>query len=285
MRVSRSALCIFAFACGVASAQGVESDLSFEVASVKPSGPHSVRNSDGGPGSHDPERFAFTSAVLRDLLFRAYGVDFYREQIEGPAWIDTEKYDVAVKIPKGTTKEQFRQMLRNLLTERFKLEVHRDTRLLAVYELAVSKHGPKLKASIPNGAVRDLPAAQPAIGAEDKNGFPLLPPGRPTWVMSNRVGVSRLAAQQQRVSVLSQILTLPLGRPIIDKTGLTGLYDFTLEYDPRPATRTSATDSQEASAPDIFIAIQQQLGLKLVDAKDPLDVVVVDHALKVPTEN
>jgi uncharacterized protein (TIGR03435 family) len=76
-----------------------------------------------------------------------------------------------------------------------------------------------------------------------------------------------------------------LGRPVIDKTGLTGLYDFTLEFDPRAATGGTPVDGQDPPAPDIFIAIQQQLGLRLLDAKVPFDVVVVDSAERVPSEN
>jgi hypothetical protein len=104
-------------ACGQPLGQPGESNISFEVASVKPSGPQSVRLSNGGPGTRNPERFTSTRAVLRDLIFRAYTVDDYWAQILGPAWIDKEEYDVAVKIPPGTSDEQFRVMLRNLLAE------------------------------------------------------------------------------------------------------------------------------------------------------------------------
>lgn len=276
---------IFAWVCGAALGQAVERNLSFEVGSVKPSRPKSVRNSDGGPGSRDPERFTFTGADLRDLLFLAYGVKYYREQISGPGWIDTEEYDVAVKIAPGTTEEQFQQMLQNLLAERFSLMVHHDTKVLSVYELVVAKDGPKLKKSVQDPAASVLPPAQPVIGAEDKNGFPQLPPGRPSWSTINRSGRSRLAVKQQPVGVLTKILARRLDRPIIDRTALTGLYDFTLEFDPRAATGGPPAPSQEVPAPDIFIAIQQQLGLKLVGAKAPLDVVVVDHAEKIPNAN
>jgi hypothetical protein len=121
--------------------------LSFEVASLKPSGPRSIRGSDGGPGSRDPERFTFGSATLRDLLFNAYRApqDDYHEQISGPGWIDTERYDIAVKMPRGTTKEQFQLMLQTLLAERFNLAIHHDTKVLPVYDLVVGKNGPKLR--------------------------------------------------------------------------------------------------------------------------------------------
>lgn len=277
-------IAIFAFVCGVALGQAKDDSLSFEVTSVKPSGSQSVRMSNGGPGTRDPERFTFSKAVLRDLLYRAYSLDDPYAQISGPAWIDTQAYDIAVKIPAGASKEQFQRMLQNMLAERFKLVVHHDTKVLPVYELVVAKNGPKLKESELNPA-SDLPPAQPQPFAEDKNGFPLLPPGRATWMMLNRPGRSRLAAQQQSASILTTVLRSPLGRPLIDKTGLTGLYDFTLEFDPRAATGGTPADGQELSAPDIFIAIQQQLGLKLVDTKAPFDVVVVDQVAKTPSEN
>lgn len=277
--------CIFAFVSTATFGQAGEGSLSFEVASVRPSGPQSVRGSNGGPGTRDPERFTFSKAVLRDLLFRAYGVEDYWAQISGPGWIDTDEYDLSAKVPPGTTKEQFQQMLQNLLAERFKLVIHHDTKVLPVYELTVAKSGPKLKESAPDPAAQGLPPVQPAFGAEDKNGFPQLPPGRATWMMMNRAGRSRLAAQQQRASVLTSILRMPVDRPIIDKTGLTGLYDFTLEFDPRAATGGTPLDGREAPAPDIFIAVQQQLGLRLVEAKAPFDVIVVNQAQRVPTEN
>src|SRR5580658_10327964 len=108
---------------------------TFEVASVKRSGPDSVPMSNGGPGTRDPELYTFNRATLRDLIFEAYGLDYYREQVDGLAWIDNEPYDVAARIPPGTTKDQFRLMLQGLLAERFKLQVHRESRVLPVYTL------------------------------------------------------------------------------------------------------------------------------------------------------
>src|SRR5258708_29249242 len=118
---------------------------SFEVACVKPSGPKSVRNSEGGPGTKEPERFVFTSATLHDLVFRAYGLVVYREQISGPSWIENERYDIVVKMAPGTTKEQYQQMLQNLLAERFGVVVHHETKRLPGYELVIGKHGSKFK--------------------------------------------------------------------------------------------------------------------------------------------
>jgi uncharacterized protein (TIGR03435 family) len=281
---------IVALAFGAAWGQTPTSNLSFEVASVKPSGPQSVRGSSGGPGTRDPERFTYSGAVLRDLLFNAYlqtGVDGYRDQISGPGWIDTEKYDVAVKIPPGTTKEQFRKMLQSMLAERFELVVHHETKVLPVYELVVAKNGPKLTESTLKASVEMRDAVVLSTGSpemdHDENGFPVLPAGRPGLAMRLGPGtVNHLKARQQPTSKLAQMLSLYAGRRVIDKTGLTGEYDFTLYYGQQ---LTDASAADEDPAPILFDAVQQQLGLKLVEAKAPFDVVVVDHAEKAPSEN
>jgi uncharacterized protein (TIGR03435 family) len=247
----------------LASSTGSAQDAppAFEVASVKPSTPQSIRMFDGGPGTHDPGMISYSRATLHDLLYQAYGL-FDFEQIAGPEWLGTERYEIAAKIPKGTTKEQFRIMLQGLLAERFKVAVHHDTRIFQVYELAIGKNGPKLKE---------------ANTDSDKDGFPHLPAGR-AGLLVNYVGVrARLTARQQPLSALANSLRLSAGRPILDKTGLTGNYDFTLEY--------SLRESIDDPIPGLLDALPQQLGLKLEDRKAPFDIIVVDHAEKVPTGN
>jgi uncharacterized protein (TIGR03435 family) len=276
---------LFVVAADFASGQTSERNLSFEVASVKQSGPGSVRNFEGGPGTKDPERFTATCAVLRDLLYRAYRVrgDDYLEQLSGPGWIDTEKYDVVVKIPPGTTRAQFQRMLQNLLAERFGLVVHHETKVLPIYELVVAKNGPKLKeaAEPPAGQPVQSPGGRLPV---DRDGFLILPAGQPN--LAWRFGPGRLAhwtAKGQSMEAFAVALNqgLAAGRRVIDKTGLTGKYDFTLYYEfPIPGAPPS-----EDPAPDLDQALQQQLGLRLVEGKAPFDVVVVDHADRVPTEN
>jgi uncharacterized protein (TIGR03435 family) len=287
MRRAIIGLGIFVFASGIVFGQAaLESNLAFEVASVKPSGPQSVRGSDGGPGTHDPERFTFSRADLRDLIFNAYlttRVDDYQQQISGPGWIDTEEYDVAVKIPPRTTKQQFQQMLQNLLAERFKLVVHHDTRVFSVYELVAAKSGPKLKESVDTPDAVAPPDGAPAV---DRDGFPVLPAGPG---MVNRFGpgpFSHWTARQQSIAALADALSSPnaAGRRVVDKTGLTGKYDFTLYYEMRFAGMPGAA-ADNKPAPILLDAVEQQLGLRLVEGKAPFDVVVVDHAEKVPTEN
>jgi uncharacterized protein (TIGR03435 family) len=261
---------------------------TFEVASVKRSGPDSVRMSNGGPGTRDPELYTFKRAVLRDLVFNAYGLDFYREQVAGPGWIDSEPYDVATRIPPGTTKDQFRLMLQGLLAERFKLQVHRESRVLPVYTLVVAKGGPKLTPSnVSPGSVAAPPAA-----SQDKDGFPVLPAGRAGMAASYSFGpsgpIAHWRAQGQTMAAFARMLSsssLNAGRPVIDKTGLDGKYDFTLAYDIPQRAEDGA--NPVASDPQLSIAdaVEQQLGLRLIDTKQALDVIVVDRAERVPAEN
>jgi uncharacterized protein (TIGR03435 family) len=249
---------ILIVAFGAAFAQSPQS--TFEVASVKPSTPQSVRMFDGmmnGGTVKDPGMIAYTRATLDDLLTRAYDlVD--REQISGPAWLGTEPYDIFAKIPQGTTTEQFRAMMRTLLEERFKLSVHHLTKDFPVYELVIAKNGPKFKEP-----------GEPSTAA------------KPGMAMRLEDGRARLTSHQEPLSMLAGMLRQPAGRQVIDKTGLTGKYDFMLEFSVRGLTAAPGDDP----LPSLFEALPQQLGLRLEDKKAPFDVVVVDHAEKVPTEN
>jgi uncharacterized protein (TIGR03435 family) len=258
---------IAVLALGTLSAQTV-----FEVASVKPSGPQSVRGSKGGPGTSDPGLFSFSSATLQDILFRAYGLEDV-QQIVGPKWLDEETYDFICKIPPGTTKEQFQMMLQNLLAERFKLALHHQTKDLPVYELVTGKNGPKLKEST------EASLAKPTA---EKDGFPQLPAGRSSWSVRYDAQMhAHLIARDEPVSALVTALRNSAGRVIFDKTGLTGKYDITLEFNLRPL----APGAEDDPLPGLLEAVQQQLGLKLEDKKAPFDVLVIDHAEKVPIEN
>jgi len=221
----------------------------------------------------------------------AYAMADCGEQISGPGWMDSEKYDIDAKIPPGTSKAQYQKMLQNLLTERFKLVLHHATRLLPVYELVVAKDGPKFKESVPKESVlapgADVPAPRrPGKPDNDQNGFPVLPPGVPGFTSSNGPGVlSHWTAQQQTISALARMLSAQVaaGRQVIDKTGLTGKYDFHLAYDMHLPGMTPGPD--DAPGMILFDAVQKQLGLKLVDAKAPFDFVIIDRGEKTPTEN
>jgi len=208
----------------------------------------------GGPGSHDPPgRISYTRATLKDLLTHAYGLVDY-QQISGPGWLGEDEYDVVAKMPPDTNKEQFQSMLQNLLAERFKLTLHHETRNFPVYELVVGKSGPKLKESVVT-----------------ENGDP------PSMSMSyDANGQAHLKARQQSPSALATMLHRTAGRLVFDKTGLTGKYDFTLEFAFRPG------QNDDSLLLDVFGAVQQQLGLRLEDKKAPFDFLVIEHAEKSP---
>jgi uncharacterized protein (TIGR03435 family) len=237
---------------------------TFEVASVKPATRGSRGSEiDGGPESRDQKEFFTAKGMyVSEMLGMAFGISDQR-QIVGPDWIRSEAYTISAKLPPGTTKEQFQKMLLNFAVERFKLKIHHETKDFDVYELRVLKSGHKLQA--PGAAAPVMIDGRP---------FESLPADRPGF----RFNGAWLVARQQPVRTL-RVLAPMAGRTIIDKTGLTGTYDFWLEFNPR------ATLSDNSAAPDLFTALERQLGLQLVDAKAPFDVVVVDSGDKVPVEN
>jgi uncharacterized protein (TIGR03435 family) len=257
---------------------------AFEAASIKVSDPAlgdrmiPVR---GGPGSADPDRVAYTNISLRSMLYYAYG--FAGREIVGPSWLGSGKFDITATAPPGTTKEQFTLMLRNLLAERFHLVVHREAKEEQGFDLVVAKSGPKLK----NASDADVeaagkpPAGPPFEAAMDSKGYPQL--ARPGMIYPSVSGSDghaiHLIARAQKLADLARILGGQMGHPIVDKTGLTGLYDFTLEF------AMGTLDVANAYAREIPDALEQQLGLKLEPAKISTEVLVVDSADKVPTEN
>lgn len=312
--------------------------LEFEVASIKPAaqpggpGRPTFIGFRGGPGTDDPGQITYTGLPLRFLITNAYDVKPY--QVIGPAWLDTERFDVTAKVPSGTTKEQARVMIQNLLADRFGLKLHHDTKDSQVYELVVDKGGPKLKLSDvqddpppakPDPAAPPPPPGPPKLG---KDGFPQLDrPGLFTMMNISPSGPrARLMAKAQTMAQLATPLGNQVNRPVVDKTGLTGKYDFTLEFSfepggggpmglpmpplppggfggagggegggaggrataagpgggPSPApAEAQSTDS----APTVFAALREQLGLRLEQKKAPLDMLVIDHVEKTPTEN
>ena len=328
-------VCLALFTYCAALAQSPEGAPAFEVASVKPAAPPGAGpfrfGMNGGPGTADPGQWTGKSVTLKNVLMTAYGVKQY--QISGPSWLDSERFDIAAKIPKGATREQFILMLQNLLAERFKLTLHREKKDLPMYALVVGKNGPKMKESLKESAVvpgagdsaaPSAPAPGRGLGeagmvsvsppggrggmAMGSDGFPKLPPGagRGGNLMMFMNGRFRMTASQQSMAGLTGMLGNLLDRPVLDMTGLTAKYDFTLEFAPEEGQRMmgpmamlppppppppgagaapipSAPDSQ--SGPSLFTALQEQLGLKLESKKGPVDLLVIDHLEKTPTEN
>jgi uncharacterized protein (TIGR03435 family) len=278
----RSAAILFTAAAAIAASQSATpSQPRFEVASVKPSGPKSVRGEGGGPGRKDPTRYRYQAATIEDLITTAYHVDYFQVSSKTP--IDRETFDVEANVPENATRTEFRAMLRNLLEERFHLKAHVESRQFAAYELVVAKSGLKIKES---GAAAAPEDSRRPPGDE---GFPDLPPGKPGLTSRSTVVngflLIRLRARQEPFSMLAEILHTPGEEQIVDKTGLTGRYDFTLEYGNTMPGASREGDAQIPIAASIFTVLQQQLGLQLIAKRLPFDVVVVESVDRAPAEN
>lgn len=271
------------FAGGAAIGQAVDGPR-FEAASVKraaspPVGAGVRDEAQGGPGTTDPGLVVYKNLRLKDLLLTAYGVKDY--QVDGPDWLDSERYDVVAKVAPGANTDEFAVMLRNLLMERFKLALHHESKQLPLYDLVVAKNGPKLK--VWSGVANSEPAREgpPTLGTD---GFPQVQPGHFAMIVVN--GRNRLSASKLPIARLVTVLASQLGRPVVDKTGLAGEYNYTLEFSPEGLGRgVSAATPEEPDVASLVTAIQEQLGLKLEQAKGPVDVLVIDHAQKIPIEN
>lgn len=231
----------------------------FEVATVKPTDPNF-----GGiliqlPGG----TLSLRGFTLKDIISFAYDVD-NRQVFDVPKALDSERYDVVGKAekPLNLQSPEIKPMVQALLAERFQLQIHRETREIPVYVLTVAKGGHKMK-----------------VRTEGDGGDPVSLLFRGANVPGRNATIDMLAGGLQK---------LVLDRPVIDKTGLKGKYDFDLSWRPdvtqfggRGGTLPAASDNDR---PDIFTALQEQLGLKLDAEKGPGQVIVVDKAEK-PSEN
>jgi len=272
--------------------QSPEITYEFEVVSIKSAPPDDGRNVvtvKGGPGTADPGQFTGLNITLRWLLVTAYPEPY---SIVGPDWLDAAKYDMVAKVPPGTTKYQFRLMVRKLLEERLVLKAHHEMREFRTYDLVVAKGGAKLKE-----ATEDPKAQAPAVNSSggqetrlDADGFPQLDrPGILAYHFNSPSGapVSRMVAKAQPISSLAKMLRSATQAYVTDKTGLEGKYDFRLEYSDSVLTASSVSDgtpSEPAPNASIFSAIKN-LGLVLQQTKTPLDVLVIDHIDRVLKPN
>jgi uncharacterized protein (TIGR03435 family) len=284
-----------AIACGAQSADA----SAFEVASVKPAGPLQRGRPigmRGGPGSSDPGQITYNYVTLQEVLQRAYNLQEF--EISGPEWLANERYDITAKVPAGTSKERFSLMLQNLLADRLHLKAHRETREGKVYELTIGKGEPKLKESPPESAADAAPPATvapagPLVMKRGTDGVIELPDsmhGKGHVAMRSFLG-TEIRVRREDLSYLLDRLIAELHRPVVDKTGLTGHYDYSLRFLPE-AMAANAQRAQNDGAPaasdlppDVFTAVQSQLGLKLDVKKVPGEVLVIDRADKAPTEN
>ena len=233
----------------IASAAYAQSP-TFDAASIKPNrsgaGGSSIRASKG--------LITIENASLKKILFAAYSIPEDRDyMLSGPDWLTTEHFDIQARFPADTALPQMQQMMQALLADRFKLTLHRETRQLPTYALVVAKDGPRI---------------QPVDDGQPKT------TGSPGRLEATRIPMQKFA----------DLLGHTLGEPVTDATALHGVFTFTLEWSPSP-TQPDAAPADASTGPSIFTALQEQLGLKLESKKGPVEILVIDHMEKLPTEN
>lgn len=249
-----------AILCVHAPTQVAPAAQSFDVASVH------INNTETDGHHHiisDPteSHFRAVNLALRDLIQFAYGVPD-SQILGGPTWLDSIMFDIDAKsdssvdaqlraLPTEQAHHQKQLMVQALLADRFEFRVHQETRQLPVYALVVAKDGPKFKPSKIDGTTLDTGRARLHVAGSDDT-----------------------------VSILARELAQVLGRVVVNQTGLSGRYDLTLRWTPDDAAASSSPDNP----PDIFTAIQEQLGFKLESTKGPVPVLVIDSVEK-PTPN
>jgi uncharacterized protein (TIGR03435 family) len=234
--------------------------FEYDVATIKP-----AKNPAGGWAlQYDGDTLRGLNVPLLYTVKFAFGIYEDYRIVGAPKWLDTTTYDISAKIdaptmdslkrlPKDQQNRARGQMLQDLLAERFQFAAHRETKELPVYFLVVGKNGPK------------LPEAKP-----DPNG-----PDNAFWGGPGfRDGVITTTAHNMTTEGLANYLRGPMSRTVLDKTGLTGTYEFTLRYTPDSAPEPAPGG---VNAPFLSTALQEQLGLKLESGKGPVEIIVIDH--------
>lgn len=241
--------------------------LKFEAASVKPSQQSGSRFSGqtchGTDSKYAPSaplipplgRCLLVRSTLKDAINQAYSLDLSYRQIDerikgGPSWADTDRFEVEAKADDSSvTVARLREMLQNLLADRFRLQVHRQTKEVQVYALVIAKGGAKLVAS--------------KTGNEH----------------TSTIGhAGKITGRNATLTTLIRVLNAggAVDGPVVDRSGLTGKYDFTLSW--TPDTRTPNNTDPHGSS--LFTALQEQLGLRLQPEKGTVEIIVIDHADK-----
>jgi uncharacterized protein (TIGR03435 family) len=223
--------------------------LAFDVASIKPN----KSGTKGGGIGFRGGRLNATNVTLRQLVAQAYGLradgvqDLGNRIVGGPGWVATERYDVVARAEQPVSQEEALNMAQTLLGERFQLKVHRETREMPIYELVIGKNGPKFKQSEAEG---EAGISQGAVE-----------------------GRYRVTAHKMPMFVLASMLENQIDRIVVDKTGIEGPVDFQVEWALDLNAKTT-----DVSAPSVFSAVQEQLGLRLESKKGPVEIIVIDSA-------
>ena len=294
----------FAFApLFCAAAQTSAARLEFEAASVKPAtfGPAANGLCRGGPGNGDPGLFTCSYVDLKRIIVRAFRIRPF--QLVAPDWTQDQRFDIRAAVAPGTTQEQFGTMLQNLLVDRFHLAFHREPREATRYELLIAEGGPKLKEveeteapaepAAPNSARPDRTALKKI--PLDRDGYPTQRTG-----LSVVNGRARFYQPYETIPSLLFMLEMITDKPVMDATGLKGVYEIDLHWGQAPLygqlaaaqanaaippTGPPAASDAGPGGPTIQQALRAQLGLKLELKKGPVEMLVIDRVDRVPTEN
>jgi uncharacterized protein (TIGR03435 family) len=235
--------------------------LTFEVFTIKPADP----NARGGGIKPDPggQTYEASGVPVKLIIALMYKVP-QRQITGGPAWLDSDRFDIKAKAAHPSSLDDLHVMFQNLLADEFKLKFHKETREGPVYALVVDKSGSKMKVN---------------QSETDYNKFTINAGAKPGEIVGLREDMIHFAWW------LSQIVARD-GRPVIDKTGLTGFYDFNLAFSPElpPGVDPEKLPPGLMDNPPIFVALKEQLGLRLEAQKGPVEFYVIDHAEK-PADN
>ncbi len=283
-------LCASLISCCVAFGQQPPQKITFEVASIKPAAPMPMGKMAVGMNS-DAGMLRYTNVSLKDCIRTAYRVKDF--QVQGPDWIESTRFDIVAKLPADSTKDQIPEMLQTLLADRFKLTLHRETKEHAIYALIVGKGGPKLKPA--EVQTREGPPAGGNLGSGG-------PPRNGMMMMRVDPAGAHLKAPSATLAQLAEMISRFSERPVVDMTGIQGQYDFDLVFSPenmkgmmhglpggpmpcrqvKGSVRRRMRRSEPAGS--IYESVQRY-GLKLDPRKAPMEILIVDHIERTPTEN
>jgi uncharacterized protein (TIGR03435 family) len=267
------------FCCALTGQTGARPE--FEVASIKPAAPDArgsyIRPGPGGGVS-------ITNMSLKDLIVMAWRVQPF--QISGgPAWLDSIHYDIVAKPEARPKQNEIPEMLQALLEDRFQLKLNRETKELPIFALVMARKdnrlGPGFSESTAGDCIQPDPSSRPAPPQ------PGVPP--PRYCGQMMMGLNRLTAVGVPVANLTPMLSRLLGRTVIDKTGLTENFNINVQWTPDETQALqlppgAPAPPSDTTAPSLFTAFQEQLGLKLESQKGPVDILIIERAEK-PSEN
>jgi uncharacterized protein (TIGR03435 family) len=292
MNMTRFAVFVIA-AAAVAFAQNTPR-AEFEVASIRPS-PEQPQGTGAGGVRIDGAQVRWSGLSLKDYIAGGYQVK--SNQVSGPDWLGSTRFDIAATLPSGSQPAQIPEMLRNLIEERFQVKVHRDKKDFPVYALEVANGGLKMQESAPDpeAAKLDPKAPQTFAGSGSAQGISVTLGRGSSYTFAN----NKFEAKGLTMEFLVGSLEAFLDRPIVDMTQLKGKYDFVLdvtEEDYRIMLIRSAVNANvvlppqalrllDGASPISLFDAMQKVGLKLDARKAPLDVIVVDDVRKTPTDN